>query len=241
MKLNHNNIQGSLQKKREGLIKRFSEIDPTAFLTQHTRMIDEYFQQSFEASMVGPRIGIDKNPYTFIALGGYGREEQCVHSDIDLLFLFKNTIPDAADNLIQEIIYPLWDIGLKVGYAARSFKECLQLAAKDYEVLTPLLDARFICGISALYSELMQQPSTQDFVPMILPFLWIWLLIFKNVLSASSSCSLCNNPEPVSISWRGVPKWRKVHSSSLCTKNGTLDMESKMVARKDSESLDPLA
>jgi [protein-PII] uridylyltransferase len=157
MKLNHNNIQGSLQKKRERLIKRFSEIDSTAFLTQHTRMIDEYFQQSFEASMVGPRIGIDKNPYTFIALGGYGRGEQCLHSDIDLLFLFKNKIPDAADNLIQEIIYPLWDIGLKVGYAARSFKECLQLAAKDYEVLTPLLDARFICGISALYSELTQQ------------------------------------------------------------------------------------
>lgn len=157
MKLNHNNIQGSLQKKRERLIKRFSEIDATAFLTQHTRMIDEYFQQSFEASMVGPRIGIDKNPYTFIALGGYGRGEQCLHSDIDLLFLFKNKIPDAADNLIQEIIYPLWDIGLKVGYAARSFKECLQLAAKDFEVLTPLLDARFICGISALYSELIQQ------------------------------------------------------------------------------------
>jgi [protein-PII] uridylyltransferase len=157
MKLNPNNIQGSLQKKREWLIKRFSEIDSTAFLTQHTRMIDEYFQQSFEASRVGPRIGIDKNPYTFIALGGYGRGEQCLHSDIDLLFLFKNKIPDAANNLIQEIIYPLWDIGLKVGYAARPFKECLQLAAKDYEVLTPLLDARFICGISALYSELIQQ------------------------------------------------------------------------------------
>ena len=157
MKLNHNNIQGALQKKRKRLIKRFSEIEASAFLTQHTRMIDEYFQQSFEASWVGPRIGIDKNPYTFIALGGYGREEQCVHSDVDLLFLFKNKIPDAADHLIKEIIYPLWDIGLKVGYAARSFKECLQLATKDYEILTPLLDARFICGISALYSELIQQ------------------------------------------------------------------------------------
>jgi [protein-PII] uridylyltransferase len=157
MTLNPNHIQKVLQKKRQQLIKRFSEIGPRAFLMQHTLIIDEYFQQSFEASMVGPGIGIDKNPYTFIALGGYGREEQCVHSDIDLLFLFENAIPAMADNLIQEIIYPLWDIGLKVGYAARTFKECLQLAAKDYEILTPLLDARFICGISSLYSELIRQ------------------------------------------------------------------------------------
>ena len=157
MKSNPDHIQKVLQKKRRQLIKRFSEIGARAFLMQHSLIIDEYFQQSFEASMVGPGIGIDKNPYTFIALGGYGREEQCVHSDIDLLFLFENKIPATADNLIQEIIYPLWDIGLNVGYAARSFKECLQLAAKDYEILTPLLDARFICGISSLYSELIQQ------------------------------------------------------------------------------------
>ena len=37
--------------------------------------------------MIRPRLGISKNPYVFIALGGYGREAMCsAYSDIDFLF-----------------------------------------------------------------------------------------------------------------------------------------------------------
>ncbi len=112
-------------------------------------LLDDYFIGSFEASMVGPQMGINKNPYAFIALGGYGRQEQCLHSDVDLLLLFKKKLPPQAEDLIREIVYPLWDIGQEVGYATRSVKECIRLAEKDYDVLIPLLDARFVCGMSS--------------------------------------------------------------------------------------------
>jgi [protein-PII] uridylyltransferase len=148
---------GLLQQKTEGLIARFLQGKEPDFLQQHARILDDYFRQAFETSMVGPRMDIGKNPYTIIALGGYGREEQCIHSDVDLLFLFKKTVPAQAEKLIQEIVYPLWDIGLDVGYATRSLKECLALASKDFEVFIPILDARFICGWSLIYSELMDQ------------------------------------------------------------------------------------
>ncbi len=52
-------------------------------------LLDNYFRESFAGSVIGPRIGILKNPYAIIALGGYGRQEQCTHSDVDLLFLFE--------------------------------------------------------------------------------------------------------------------------------------------------------
>ncbi|MEJ2656927.1 MAG: HD domain-containing protein [Desulfobacterales bacterium] len=107
--------------------------------------------------MIGPKMGLEKNPYAIIALGGYGRMEQFIHSDVDLLFLFEKYIPDEASDLIQEVVYPLWDIGLEVGYATRSLKECVKLAEKDLEVLTSILDARLICGMSYLYSTLMDQ------------------------------------------------------------------------------------
>jgi [protein-PII] uridylyltransferase len=157
MKNIHEQASDLLQQKTEGLIARFLQGKEPDFLKQHARILDDYFRQAFETSMVGPLMDISKNPYTIIALGGYGREEQCIHSDVDLLFLFKKKVPGQAENLIQEIVYPLWDIGLDVGYATRSLKECLALASTDFEVFTPILDARFICGWSHLYSELMAQ------------------------------------------------------------------------------------
>ncbi|MGD8291355.1 MAG: [protein-PII] uridylyltransferase [Desulfobacterales bacterium] len=153
----HKPASDLLHQKTEELIARFLDGKEPEFLRQHARLLDDYFRQAFETSQVGPRMDIGKNPYAIIALGGYGREEQCIHSDVDLLFLFKERVPTQAENLIQEIVYPLWDIGLDVGYATRSLKECLSMASQDYEVLTPILDARFICGWSLIYSELMEQ------------------------------------------------------------------------------------
>jgi [protein-PII] uridylyltransferase len=153
----HETASTQLQEKVAGLTERFLRRKQPDFMKQHARAIDDYFEQAFERSMIGPRMEINKNPYAIIALGGYGREEQSLHSDVDLLFLFSKRIPVEAENLIREMIYPLWDIGMDVGYATRSLKECLTLAAKDLNVLTPILDARFICGMSMLYSELMSR------------------------------------------------------------------------------------
>ena len=146
-----------LKEKIGQLISDLTEENTLSFLKGHSQILDEYLQTGFATSMVGPSIDLAKNPYAFIALGGYGRQEQCVYSDVDLLFLFKESVPVEAESLIREIVYPLWDIGLDVGYATRSIKECLSLARNDFAVLTSLLDARFICGMSPLYSELMQQ------------------------------------------------------------------------------------
>ena len=157
MKNLHQQTTGELQQKTQALIARFLKGKEPYFLKQHARLLDDYFRQAFEASMVGPRMDVGQNPYAIIALGGYGREEQCIHSDVDMLFLFKKKVPKEAENLIQEIIYPLWDIGLDVGYATRSLKECLALGGKDYEVLTPMLDARFVCGWSLIYADLLEQ------------------------------------------------------------------------------------
>ncbi len=153
----HEPATRALQEKVAELTGRFLKGRQPDFLQQHSRALDGYFEQAFETSMIGPRLEINRNPYAIIALGGYGREEQCVHSDVDLLFLFWKSIPAHADELIREVIYPLWDLGMDVGHATRSLKECLSLAARDLNVLTPILDARFICGASMLFSELMGQ------------------------------------------------------------------------------------
>jgi [protein-PII] uridylyltransferase len=146
-----------LQKKREALVARFLEGRAPDFVERHAEILDDYFQESFAMSSVGPRIHIEKNPCVLVALGGYGRKEQCLHSDVDVMLLFKKRVPEEANELVQEIFYPLWDIGLEVGYGTRSLRECTRLASDDFEVLTSMIDARFLCGISSLYSDLMEE------------------------------------------------------------------------------------
>lgn len=153
----HETSSRILRERVAELTRRFLAGKQPDFLRQHSRALDDYFERAFESSMIGPRMQINKNPYAIVALGGYGREEQCIRSDVDLLFLFARRVPPDAENLIREMIYPLWDVGMEVGYATRSVKECLSLAGADLNVLTPLLDARFICGMSMLFSDLMTQ------------------------------------------------------------------------------------
>jgi [protein-PII] uridylyltransferase len=146
-----------LKDKRQRLIARLLRGDASLFMQHHAEILDDYFRESFARSLVGPRMRVDKNPYAIIALGGYGRKEQCLHSDVDVLLLFNKEIPAEAKDLVREILYPLWDLGLDLGYATRSVKECLNLASRDFEVLTSLMDARFVCGISSLHFHLVEQ------------------------------------------------------------------------------------
>jgi [protein-PII] uridylyltransferase len=155
----------AFKARRKQLLSTVAKLSARDFLKAHAAAVDEYFLSSFAQSTVGPRMGIMRNPYAMIALGGYGRSEQCVYSDIDLLFLFENKVPAEAEALVREIIYPLWDMGLEVGHATRSIKECIQLARQDLEVLTALLDGRFVCGMSPLYHQLMDRLRVKLLAP----------------------------------------------------------------------------
>lgn len=147
---------GNLRAAKKALMADFEAGKAPDLLKTHTRMIDEYFRESYAQSSVGLRLGVQKHPYALVALGGYGRGEQCIHSDIDLLFLFDHRIPPGAADLVDEFLFPLWGLGYDVGHATRSVEECVRLAKDDVESLTAMLDARFLAGMSPLYSKLEQ-------------------------------------------------------------------------------------
>jgi len=99
---------------------------------------------------------VSGNPFAIIALGGYGRKEQCIHSDIDLLILFDRSVPPEVETFVQELLYPLWDARFEVGYAVRTIEECIDMSFERFDILTTVLDARFICGASLVYSSFME-------------------------------------------------------------------------------------
>ena len=92
-----------------------------------------------------------------IAVGGYGRGLLAPGSDIDLLFLLPYKQTAWGESVAEAILYPLWDMGLKVGHATRSVDDSIRQARADMTIRTTILEARHIVGDAALTDELAQR------------------------------------------------------------------------------------
>ena len=91
---------------------------------------------------------------SIISVGGYGRREMAPFSDVDLLFLTPYKMTPWSENVIETVLYLLWDLKLKVGHSSRSIKDCLRLGSDDYTIRTAMLEHRFVCGDINLASQL---------------------------------------------------------------------------------------
>ncbi len=97
-------------------------------------------------------------PLSLVAIGGYGRTELNPCSDIDFMFLHDGQVAAGKplpylSKLIDGVLYPLWDIGLKVGYAVRSIDDCVKVANSDMQSKTSLIESRLIIGDEALFKR----------------------------------------------------------------------------------------
>ena len=92
-----------------------------------------------------------------VAVGGYGRGELAPCSDIDLLFLLPYKRTPHTEQVVEALLYVLWDLGLKIGHAVRSVEDCLRHAKSDLTVRTSLLELRFLRGDEELFGELKRR------------------------------------------------------------------------------------
>jgi [protein-PII] uridylyltransferase len=96
-----------------------------------------------------------------VALGGYGREELSPWSDVDVMFLCsqkiaRNAAQPLREHLSQQILYPLWDCGLKVGHSTRTIDEAVAEARRNMQTKTALLEARRVAGSQQLFDTFTQ-------------------------------------------------------------------------------------
>ncbi|MBX7527983.1 [protein-PII] uridylyltransferase [Qipengyuania vesicularis] len=118
-------------------------------IDQLIRVIHEYVtQHTYPAPnrSRGERLAI-------MAVGGYGRSEMAPHSDVDVAFLVGERRNAWCEQVVEAMLYLLWDLGLKVGHSTRTIDEAIRLAKEDLTIRTALLEGRYVWGDRDLYEE----------------------------------------------------------------------------------------
>ena len=88
-----------------------------------------------------------------VAVGGYGRREMAPHSDVDIAFLTAARGTPWCEQVVEAMLYFLWDLGLKVGQSSRTLDEAIRLSKDDLTIRTALLEGRYVWGDRELYDE----------------------------------------------------------------------------------------
>jgi len=139
----------------EGLrktIKRMKEERPTGgspweLLFRHTTVVDELIRELHQGGLPDA-VGRDM---ALVAVGGYGRRELSPWSDIDLMFLCRDTSSQSVIQAIYRVLHALWDMSLDVGHSVRTVEDCLEVSLRDIPTWTALMDARFLMGDEDLF------------------------------------------------------------------------------------------
>ena len=122
-----------------------------AFLTdQILRLVYDY---------VTERLHPLANPTTserllLMAVGGYGRGEMALHSDVDIAFVTPWKPTGWTETVIEAILYLLWDLGLKVGHSTAQRRRDGPRRRRAIIPSAPRSSkSRYVWGDEALYDE----------------------------------------------------------------------------------------
>jgi len=120
------------------------------FLVKHTKMLDNIIGLMYKTvlrRMFGNYLPMRSSiPIAIIALGSYGREQLCVHSDIDLMIVYENCDGYKTDTIIEKLLYLAWDAGLKLGHRVHEIRDIEKAASEDITIRTAFMEARLIIG-----------------------------------------------------------------------------------------------
>ena len=154
-------LKAALTKGHAEIRRRFEASgDGAAVMREQSFLVDQLIRAMFD--LVTGDIYPLPNPTSgerlaIVAVGGYGRGELAPYSDIDLLFLLPYKRTPHTEQVVEYLLYLLWDLGLKIDQATRSVEECLRQAKSDLTIRTGLLEARYLWGEQALFRDLKRR------------------------------------------------------------------------------------
>ncbi|MCW8849961.1 MAG: HD domain-containing protein [Melioribacteraceae bacterium] len=112
------------------------------FCVKHTLLVEEYIVRLLQHKNLG---------FVLAAVGGFSRRELSPYSDIDLMFIFKDS--DNHESEIQNCVTELWDAGIEVSHTVREFSDIENLLDEDLHAFTQFFETRFLIGDKNIYDQ----------------------------------------------------------------------------------------
>ena len=168
---------GVSRSKQLPAYKRYVELEEVMLRRKHRQgesgrevcqaraaMVDVVIENLFIAALdlYTTNHGIVPYKMGILATGGYGRRELNPLSDIDIMFLYPvkakgEKFKKFQEILTEEILYPLWDLGWKIGHASRNSKEVIEECRNEIQSKNAILESRLICGSNALHKSMRRK------------------------------------------------------------------------------------
>jgi [protein-PII] uridylyltransferase len=141
----------------------------------HKRLLQEPAFASVRTELIGRCLSVESllistwrecfspsDTLALLAVGGFGRAELFLHSDVDLLILTAEQVTAECTAQISHFQALAWQLKLDLAISVRSVSAAAGFAAEDLSFMTSLLDLRLLCGTSALADALAQRIASNQ-------------------------------------------------------------------------------
>lgn len=139
-----------INKYKTSLPELFKKNQGKDFLVKHTKQLDTIISLMYKTvlrQVFGNYLPMRNSiPITIIALGSYGREQLCVHSDIDILIAYEKIDGFNTQLIMEKLFYLALDSGLKLGHRVHEVSDLFHSSTQDITIRTSLMESRFVTG-----------------------------------------------------------------------------------------------
>ena len=157
--MSYSDIRESLAAAGDALRARFLAGESVVDLVHaRARLIDDVLTGLWQEH-------IEALGAALVAVGGYGRGELHPFSDVDVMLLLPDELPEGSDEAVSGFVTALWDIGLEVGHSVRTVAQCREAATTDLTVATTLMEARLLAGPETLFQAMQDDISPSNMWP----------------------------------------------------------------------------
>jgi [protein-PII] uridylyltransferase len=143
-------FRNALSEGDNRLKQRFLDDEPVERLVRdRARLVDALLKAAWEL-----HVSEHAREVALIAVGGYGRGELNLCSDIDIMILLPKSEATPWQGNLERFLTFMWDIGLEVGHSVRTIDDCQRESAADVSVATTLIEARLLTGPELLFDAM---------------------------------------------------------------------------------------